>query len=186
MVPHRSAPGRRSPHHPPKSTASQTTRNHEAPPGSDGLEQHPPWLVRVAAAENPSAGSKVIAIVDRNTDAAYTTLAMSDQIKDVLNWMDQHFGHNLTDIVVHGTVIQRVVRAAFSHPRARGIAGLEGAVVALLSVGFSSHYRGRTWKEIADTQFFAQLVGQFSALKSMPEARVALTGTIQDAVNNIA
>jgi hypothetical protein len=154
-------------------------------PGSDGFEQRPPWLVSVAAVGNPSVGSKLIAIVDRNTDADYTTLAMSDQIKDVLNWMDQHFGHNLTDIVVHGTVIQRGVRAAFSHPRARAIAELEGAVVALLSIGFSSHYRGRTWKEIADTQLFAQLVSNFSALKNIPEARVALTGTIQDAVNNI-
>lgn len=101
-------------------------------------------------------------------------------IQHLVAWMDDHFGHNLTNIVVNATVINRGVDAVFSAPEFRRVAHLKDAVKLLLQTGFAHEYRHASWSHIIRMQGYGHVVGKFSgsSLDHLPEVRAGIVAAI--------
>ena len=65
-------------------------------------------------------------------------------IQNLVQWMDNHFGHNLTDIVINASVIGRGVDAAFNVPELRHLSYLKDPIKLLLQTGYAREYRHST------------------------------------------
>jgi hypothetical protein len=109
-------------------------------------------------------------------------------VAELLDWMDGHFGHDLTDIVVSTTFIERGVALAFSLPQFGSLAKYQKPVATLLSTGFARHYRHNSWSEIAKNQAYGHVITQFGpvAAREIPELRLAIIKTldhVQDELN---
>jgi hypothetical protein len=103
-------------------------------------------------------------------------------VHELLRWMDSHFDHDLTDIVISATVIDRGVGLAFSIPQLQRYSKFQRPVAMLLSTGFAKYYRHSTWFEIARNQAYSHVVTQFGpvTLAELPELRSAIVASINN------
>jgi len=101
-------------------------------------------------------------------------------IHDLLKWMDDYFGHDLTDIFISTTIIERGVGLACRAPELRAIAKYERPIALLLSTGFSKLYRHSTWSAIARNQAYGHVVTSFTgaSLKELPEVRSLMVSSM--------
>lgn len=98
-------------------------------------------------------------------------------LQSLVDWMDDNFGHDLTDIVINVTMISRGVDAAFNHPRLRQYSYLNAPIKLLLQTGFAREYRHATWGQIIQNRGYAHVVNQFmeASLNHLPEAQAAIS-----------
>jgi hypothetical protein len=99
---------------------------------------------------------------------------------EILEWMDDHFGHDLTNIAINSTIISRGVNLAFTSHELRNLIGYKQPIIYLLQAGFSHEYRHKNWTQILRDTSTAHVVHHFSG-KHSPEVK----GAIITAINHI-
>jgi hypothetical protein len=101
-------------------------------------------------------------------------------LKNIVDWMDDNFGHELTDMTIQSTIIGRCTDAAFNHPRLKEFSHLKYPIKIMLSTGFAKEYRHAKWGDIAKNQAYAHVVNNFTPhpLAHLPEAKFAITQTL--------
>jgi len=108
-----------------------------------------------------------------------------DPIDHLLNWMDDSFGHNLTNIVVNGTIISRSVDLVFRHPTLSKITFLKGPITILIQAGFAHEYRDQNWKDISENIALGHVTSKFTpmAISHLPEAKIAVSMIMNEISN---
>jgi hypothetical protein len=98
----------------------------------------------------------------------------------LLQWMDGHFDHNLTNIFINTTIIGRGVDMAFRSPQLREFVFLKQPIQILLQTGFSREYRHQNWQTIISSQAYGHVIDHFSgaSLDHLPEAKSAIVASI--------
>jgi hypothetical protein len=101
---------------------------------------------------------------------------------DLVEWMDEHFGHDITDVFFNVTVVHRCVDLAFRHPSLRLAGHLAGPIKVLLQTGYAREYRHANWSEIGRNRAYAHVIGGFVNARALPhqmaEAKAVIVGAI--------
>lgn len=132
--------------------------------------------------------SKLDFVYECGTQIGYYRADSVDGIvTQVLAWMDGHFGHDLSNIVVNATVITRGVDAIFQLPQFRRIKPLQNGITMLLTMGFARHYRHAKWIEIVRNQAYSHVVGEFTraSLDHLPEIRSVISTSMSHIENEL-